>query len=377
MLQLIQTAAIFLNNRNKKRFLRKAFFFFGDFMSFSSFINLTFSDFSVFLTVAITLAVAFVNGWTDAPNAIASSVATRCLSLRKAVILAAACDFAGSLTMGVLSSKVTQTVVSLASFGSDSAYASAALCASMSAVVIWATAAWAFGIPTSESHALIAGLMGAGVAVNGGFSGVDSSEWIKVAYGLILSTLLGFVSGFVFSKATVKLFADFDKTKSNLFFKRSQIAASSLMAFMHGAQDSQKFTGILVLVISLADSQKDIDKVPAWMLLLCSFAIALGTATGGARIIKSVGMDMIRLRRDQGFAADMAGAFCLLLSTVFGLPVSTTHTKTSAVLGVGTARSARSVDWSVAGEMGAAWILTFPGCALLSCIITLIYMRVF
>lgn len=343
-------------------------------MYFTDLFKLIFSNLSVFLTVAITLAVAFVNGWTDAPNAIASSVATRCLSLRKAVVLAAICDFAGSSIMGILSSKVTQTVVNLADFGSNGM---PALCAAMSAVVIWATAAWAFGIPTSESHALMAGLMGAGVAVNGGFSGINGSEWAKIVYGLLLSTALGFVTGFVFSKITVCFFSDMDKTKSDLFFKRSQIAASSLMAFMHGAQDSQKFTGILMLVISLADNQKDTSETPVWMLFLCSAAIALGAGTGGARIIKSVGMDMIKLRRDQGFAADMAGAFCLLLSTAFGLPVSTTHTKTSAVLGVGTARSLRSVDWSVAGEMAAAWVLTFPCCAVLSYIITLIYIRVF
>lgn len=346
-------------------------------MSFLSFLNLTFSDFFVFLTVAITLAVAFVNGWTDAPNAIASCVVTRCMPLRKAVVLAALCDFAGSLTMGMLSSKVTQTVVNLTSFGADNRIASAALCASMSAVVIWATAAWAFGIPTSESHALLAGLMGAGIAVNAGFSGVDAGGWAKVVYGLVLSTVLGFLSGYVSSKITVKLFENTEKSKSDVFFKNSQIAASALMAFMHGAQDSQKFSGILFIVISLSDYENGIVEAPVWMLMLCALTIALGTATGGARIIKSVGMDMIKLRRDQGFAADMAGAFCLFVSTAFGMPVSTTHTKTSAVLGVGTARSPKSVNWSVAGEMAAAWILTFPCCAMLSYIITLIYIKVF
>lgn len=352
-------------------------FLFGDNMSVIEFIKLTFSGLPSFMIVAITLCVAFVNGWTDAPNAIASSVATRCIPLRKAVLLAALFDFAGSITVGLFSSKVSQTIIGIADFGTDGKTALVSLCAAMTAVVVWATAAWAFGIPTSESHALVAGLMGAGIAVNGGVSGVNGDEWLKVIYGLLLSTLLGFASGFIISKITVLCFKNTEKTRADKFFKRSQIAASCFMAFMHGAQDSQKFTGILSLAISLSADIQSGEKQPVWMILLCSAAIAFGTATGGARIIKSVGMDMVRLRRDQGFSADLAGAFCLLLSTVFGLPVSTTHTKTSAVLGAGASKSLRQVDWGVAGEMAVTWVLTFPGCALLSCVIAMIYIKVF
>ncbi len=371
----MQTAAIYSNKlRNYKTLSSEGVFLFGGFMLLTDFWRFSFSGFSEFLTVFFTLAVAFVNGWTDAPNAIASSVVTRCLSLRKAVILAALFDFAGSMVMCFFSSKVIQTVVGLADFGSCGM---PALSASMTSVVIWATAAWAFGIPTSESHALMAGLMGAAVAVNGGFNGVNLSEWSKVIYGLILSTLLGFFSGFLLSKITVLIFKGIDKDKSDVFFRYSQITVSALMAFMHGAQDSQKFSGILAVAVSAYGLKNPSGEIPAWMLVVCSAAIAIGTATGGARIIKSVGMDMIRLRIDQGFSADLAGALCLLISTVFGLPVSTTHTKTSAVLGVGASKSIKSVNWSVAAEMAAAWIMTFPGCALLSYIITNIYMIVF
>lgn len=330
------------------------------------FLKTVFSDFGVFLTVAVTLGVAFVSGWTDAPNAISSCVATRCLSLKKAVILAAFCDFSGSLVMGIFSGKVMETVVNLAGFSSDGI---SAVCIAMISVVIWAVTAWYFGIPTSESHALMAALLGSGVAVNGSFSSFDPGEWVKVMYGLLLSLFLGFASGFVSSWLTVTAFHGKDKSKSDLFFTRSQIFASALMAFMHGAQDSQKFTGIITLVVTLSGNVVS-DDVSPLILLLAPLAIALGTASGGARIIKSVGIDMIKMRKDMGFSADMAGAFCLFLSTVFGLPVSTTHTKTSAVLGVGAFKSIRSVNWSVAGEMISAWILTFPGCALMSYIIT-------
>lgn len=345
-------------------------------MSFWEFAKFTISDFSVFLTVVMTLSVAFVNGWTDAPNAIASCVVTGTVGIRQAVLLASVSDFCGSLVMGVFSSKVIKTVINIADFGSDGKLALVSLCAAMSAVVIWATAAWAFGIPTSESHALIAGLTGASVAVSGGFGGIDLSECAKVFYGLILSTAMGFIFGFLFSKLIIYIFKNIKKSKADRLFKHSQIASAVLMAFMHGAQDSQKFAAVLMLVLS-ASGKVSTEKSPLWALILCSLIIALGTATGGGRIIKSVGMDMIKLRKDQGFASDLSGAVCLFISTLFGLPVSTTHTKTSAVMGVGVARSPKSVDWSVAGEIISAWIFTFPGCCLLSWGIACIYLKVF
>lgn len=361
---------------NFKTLSSEGVLFFGDFMAIIDFLKLLFSNFQFCLTVLITLAVAFVNGWTDAPNAIASSVATRCIPMRKAVLFAAFFDLSGALVMGLISGKVSETVIGIADFGADNKAAAVALCAAMCAVVIWATAAWAFGIPTSESHALLAGIMGASVAINRSFAEIDFTQWLKVGFGLVISTFLGFSAGFAFSKITVVCFKNTEKSRADSVFKRSQIAASAFMAFMHGAQDSQKFAGILSLVVALSANGAGDVSSRVWPVVLCSLAIALGTATGGTRIIKSVGMDMIKLRRDQGFSADMAGAICLLVSTVFGLPVSTTHTKTCAVLGVGAAKSLKSVDWSVAGEMSAAWILTFPGCALLGGIITLIFEKV-
>lgn len=339
--------------------------FFGDYMSF------------VIFTVLITLSVAFVNGWTDAPNAIASCVSTRTLILRAAVILAAVADFAGAVIIGLSSGKVTETVMNIADFGSDSRKAVIALCGAMISVVVWAVSAWIFGIPTSESHALIAGLTGASVAVNNGFSGIGIDEWIKVISGLVFSTLLGFVAGFAASKLTVRIFSTSEKEKSDTVFRFSQIISGILMAFMHGAQDSQKFAGILALIFSMCGVNSTVADNRVFLILISSAAIAVGTATGGGRIIKKVGMDMVKLRRDQGFSADLSGSLCLFVSTVFGLPVSTTHTKNSAVIGVGIAKSVKSVDWSVAGEMMAAWLFTFPGCGLMGWAVTCIFLKLF
>lgn len=345
-------------------------------MSITDFFSFSVSEITVLYTVFITLAVAFVNGWTDAPNAIASSVSTRSISMKKAIIIAAVSDFSGAVIIGTLNGNVTETIVNISDFGTDSKTALLSVSAAMTSVVLWAVFAWYFGIPTSESHALIAGLTGASVAVNGGFEGVKHEEWNKVFYGLFLSVIVGFLLGFIVSKMTVMIFKNKDKNISDSFFSKMQIISSVFMSFMHGAQDAQKFVGVLLLVSKTSSFFKT-DKAPVWMLIMCSVIIAMGTATGGERIIKSVGMDMLNLRKDQGFSADISGAVCLLASTLLGFPVSTTHTKTSAVIGVGVAKSLKSVNWRVAGEMVAAWLLTFPGCGLLGCLICKVFLKLF
>ncbi len=327
----------------------------------------------IVFTVVITLSVAFVNGLTDAPNAIASSVSTGCMKLKNAVIVASAADFAGAMTIGLFSSKVSETVINIADFGDDKKYAVIGLCAAMCSVVIWAVTAWRFGIPTSESHALIAGLIGASVAVNGGFTGIDSGELSKVIKGLFVSVVIGFFAGFAVFKLTLFVFKSTDKNSINIFFRYSQIGSSVLMAFMHGAQDAQKFAGILSLVLSATGLKSGSAALP---LAVSSVAIAAGTAMSGERIIKTVGTEMVKLRIDQGFSSDLAGALCLFVSTLLGFPVSTTHTKTSAVIGVGVADDIKSVNLKIAGEMIAAWLFTFPGCGLLGWAITCLIIRI-
>lgn len=326
----------------------------------------------IYFTVFVTLAVSFVNGWTDAPNAIASCVSTGCMKLKTAVAVAAVADFSGAMIMGLFSGKVTETVINIADFGDNSVVSIAALCAAMCSVVIWAVSAWKFGIPTSESHALIAALTGAAVSVCGGFSGIDFSEWSKVLKGLFVSLFLGFFVGYIISKLTLFV-VEKTENKSDKIFRYSQIASCVLMAFMHGAQDSQKFAGILGLILSA--SNIGISENKAVMLAVASVAIAAGTATGGERIIKKVGNDMVKLRIDQGFSADLSGAICLFVSTIFGLPVSTTHTKTSAVIGVGFADSIKSVNLKIVREMISAWLFTFPGCGIMGWGLTCIFLK--
>lgn len=319
------------------------------------------------VSTLLTLGVILVNGWTDAPNAIATCVSTRAIPVRRAILMAAVFNFLGVLVMTSVNASVAFTIYHMVDFGGDSKLALIALCAAMAAIVIWATAAWYFGIPTSESHALIAGISGAAVAIQNSFSGINPREWIKVIYGILLSTLLGFVLGFILSRFTVALFRNQNRLKSERFFSGAQVAGGAAMAFMHGAQDGQKFMAIFLLGAAMAAGQAEAASfvVPIWLMVLCSAVMGFGTSIGGYRIIKSVGMDMVRLKPYQGFAADFAATLCLLLSSLTGIPVSTTHTKTTAIMGVGAARRMSNVNWSVVRELVLTWVCTFPGCGLL------------
>jgi PiT family inorganic phosphate transporter len=348
-------------------------------MSITEYISQMIGSPMLMISSLLTLGVILVNGWTDAPNAIATCVSTRAITVRKAIIMAAIFNFLGVLIMTSVNASVAFTIYKMVDFGGDSHLALIALCAAMAAIVIWATAAWYFGIPTSESHALIAGISGAAVAIQNSFSGINGAEWIKVIYGIFLSTFLGFGLGFATSKLTVLLFRNRNRLKSERFFSGAQVAGGAAMAFMHGAQDGQKFMAIFLLGAAMARGQANTSNfvVPIWLMVLCSIVMGLGTSIGGYRIIKSVGMDMVKLKPYQGFAADFSATFCLLLSSLTGIPVSTTHTKTTAIMGVGAARRMSNVNWSIVRELVLTWVFTFPGCGLLDFGMAKLFLMIF
>lgn len=315
----------------------------------------------------LNVGVIIVNGATDAPNAIATVVSTRALKPNVAIFMAAICNFLGLLLVSLITVAVAQTILNMVDFGGDSHQAFIALAAAMVAIIVWGVAAWYFGIPTSESHSLIAGLTGAAIALQGGLGAVNGGEWIKVVYGIVLSTLLGFFLGWLNAKIVVRVCRNMDRNRTAKTFRWAQILSGAGVAFMHGAQDGQKFMSIFVLAIALSNGSGQVDQtvLPVWLMIISALCMGLGTAIGGKRIIKNVGLNMVKLEPYQGFASSSAAFFCLMLATFTGLPVSTTHTNTTAIMGVGAAKRKSSVKWGVAGDMMKAWILTFPGCGLL------------
>lgn len=274
--------------------------------SFFTFFALMVENPALTVSVLLTLAVLVVNGWTDAPNAIAGAVVTGALSFRRAVALAAVCNFLGVLCVTAVYPSVVETIYSIAAFGGGPRAASLALCAAMGAVVLWA-AAWWWGIPTSESHALAAGLSGAALALEGSLGCIRWQRWGAVLLGLVLSVAAGLWAG----------------------------------------RQTERLTRRWPLSPKL--------------FRLCQIPGAAGTALGGRRIIDTVGREMVSLGPREGFSADLAGILCLLAATLLGLPVSTTHTRTAALLGVGAA-GPRGVDRRVVRSVLLAWLATFPGC---------------
>ena len=331
------------------------------------------------ITVLLTLGVIFVNGWTDAPNAIATAVTTRSINVRPAIIMSAVFNFLGVLLMTMVNSSVASTISNMVDFGTDTQMALIALCAALFSIVVYSVGASIFGIPTSESHSLIAGLTGAAIAIQGGLDGVNGEEWVKVLYGLVLSLILGFALGWGICKLVTIICAGMDRRHTNKAFKYAQIFGAAAMSFMHGAQDGQKFIGVLLLGVAFCNGQPDLTSavIPIWLMMLCSVTMGVGTSVGGEKIIKSVGMDMVKLETFQGFSADLAGAACILLSTLTGIPVSTTHTKTSAIMGVGAVKRLSAINFGVVRDMMLTWVFTFPGCGLISFVMAKLFMMVF
>lgn len=305
----------------------------------------------VWFVELLVLGVMAVNGFTDAPNAIASVVSTGTLPFRRAVALAAVCDFLGAVVLCALCPTVAQTVLDLADFGGDPAAALTALEAAFLAIILWAVLAWRFGLPTSESHALLAGLTGACAARFGDLSHVGAGAWAKVLLGLVLSTLCGALAGRLTARRLGKL------RLSPALVRRGQLFGAGMTAFFHGAQDGQKFIALFLLCRALGRGEEGgafVISLP--VCALCAGCMAAGTALGGRRIIDTVTRDLTGLTPKAALAADLGSGACLLAASLLGLPVSTTHTKLSALWGAGKGN----------GPAGAgvvlAWLATFPVC---------------
>ncbi|MBI1992758.1 MAG: inorganic phosphate transporter [Candidatus Omnitrophica bacterium] len=308
--------------------------------------------------LALVLAAEFVNGWTDAPNSIATVVSTRVLSPGQAIVMATFFNILGTMSGTAVAATIGKGIVSPEVINITT------VGAAMVGIVFWSTLAWYYGLPTSESHALIAGLTGAALATAGP-GALLSAGWKKVGTGLLFSTFLGFGGGLLIMTAIYWIFAKIRPATVRRVFGKAQILSATFMAFSHGSNDGQKFVGAFSLVLLLGGIHTTFH-VPLWVILLCAAMMGIGTSVGGWRIVKTMGLKLTKLEPVHGFAAETGAAATIQLASYFGIPLSTTHTINTAIMGVGATRRFSAVRWGVTRNIVTAWILTFPVCGVLS-----------
>jgi len=304
--------------------------------------------------VLVALVFDFVNGFHDAANSIATVVSTRVLSPRYAVLWAAFFNFvaflifethvANTIGKGVVDPKVIDTAV---------------VFAALTGAIAWDLITWWFGIPSSSSHALIGGLAGAAVAKAG--SGIlDGPGLAKIGTSIVLSPLIGLALGFWLMVAVFWIFRRFTPARVDAWFRRGQLMSAALYSLGHGGNDAQKTMGIITVLLYANGLLGETFHVPLWVVLACHAAMGLGTLSGGWRIVRTMGLRITKLKPVGGFCAETGGAITLFLATSLGIPVSTTHTITGAIVGVGSVVTASAVRWGVAGRIVWAWLLTIP-----------------
>jgi PiT family inorganic phosphate transporter len=315
----------------------------------------------------LILAAEFVNGWTDAPNAIATVVATRVLRPSHALVMAAVMNAAGAFAGTAVAATIGKGILRADAIDIET------LGAAMMGIIIWSSTAWYFGLPTSESHGLVAGLAGAGLAAAGP-SVLLWEGWRKVLIGLALSSFFGFVVAIFLMSTILWGFRKWHPGSVRGLFARLQVVSAALMAFSHGSNDGQKFIGVFTLALVLGGVLPEFNVLP-WVIVLCAVTMAAGTAIGGWRIIRTMGLRLTKLEPVQGFAAETAAGLTIQGAAIFGIPLSTTHTISTAIMGVGATRRLSAVRWGVAGQLVVAWVLTFPVCGLIAYVTTLLVRR--
>lgn len=323
--------------------------------------------FTLIAVVVLALCFDFINGFHDTANSIATSVSTRVLTPRQAIIMAAILNFSGAL----MSEKVAKTISKGLVHGSLEEYV---IIAALISAIIWDLLTWYIGIPSSSSHALIGGLIGASIAYASSFGKIMWDGVLnKVIIPLITSPVIGFIVGYLFMSLLFELLRPLTQKLVNRYFSKLQIVSAALMAFTHGNNDAQKSMGIITLALVSSGFLSNDAGIPIWVKIACALAMAFGTSIGGWKIIKTMGVNMIKLQPIGGFAAETASAAVIEAATQLGAPVSTTHVISSAIMGVGASKRFSAVKWALARNIVWAWIFTIPATALMGAILTFVF----
>jgi PiT family inorganic phosphate transporter len=322
-------------------------------------------SFEIWVIIVLALTFDFINGFHDAANSIATVVSTRVLSPKLAVLWAGFFNFAA---FAVLGTHVAKTIAK--GVVDPTAVTPAILIAGVSGAIVWNLITWWLGLPTSSSHALIGGFVGAAVALAGP-DAVIVKGLIKIAQFIVISPLVGMTLGFIFMVSVYWIFHRSTPAKVDRLFRRLQLISAAAFSLGHGGNDAQKTMGIITVALFSTGYLKGEIEVPMWVVLTSHAAIGLGTMAGGWRIVKTMGMKLTKLQPVGGFCAETAGAITLFGATLTGIPVSTTHTITGAIVGVGSTRRLSAVKWGIAGRILWAWVLTMPMAALVAAIVAL------
>ena len=314
---------------------------------------------SVVALIAVALTFDYINGFHDAANSIATVVSTRVLTPGQAVIWAALFNFLAAFTFGTaVASTIGKGMIDI------SIVTSTVIFGGLLGAILWDLITWYVGLPTSSSHALVGGYAGAAIA-KAGWSSLIASGWTKTLLFIVLSPLIGFALALIISVFTQWLFQGFRPARVDKLFRRLQLLSAAAYSLGHGTNDAQKTMGIIAGLLFTAGYLKEFT-IPIWVILAAHAAIALGTLTGGWRIVHTMGSKITKLQPFGGFAAESAGAITLFTASSFGIPVSTTHTITGAIIGVGAVRRLSAVRWGVARQIVWAWVLTIPAAALMA-----------
>jgi PiT family inorganic phosphate transporter len=313
------------------------------------------------IIVVVALVFDYTNGFHDTANAIATSVSTRALSPRVAVVMAAGLNLLGALLYTGVAKTVGEGLVN-----TDLVTLPLVLAALLGAVT-WNFTTWYFGIPSSSSHALFGGLIGAMIAAEGVSGVIWSGVWSKIIVPMVGSPVLGLIFAWFLMVGLTWLVHKWRPAPVNRWFRHLQPISAGFMAFSHGSNDAQKTMGIITLAL-FASGKISVFEIPLWVKIACALTMAAGTYSGGWRIIHTLGSKVIKLDPIHGFAAETSAATVIQLATHFGIPVSTTHTITAAIMGVGSTQRLSAVRWGVAGNIGIAWVLTLPAAGLIAAV---------
>ena len=306
------------------------------------------------LIIFFTLAFSFINGFHDTANAIATSVSTRALKPRQAILLASVMNFIGAMTFTGVAETITEGIVDPFTLPNGSLVILAALIAA----ITWNLITWYFGIPSSSSHAIIGAIAGAAIAATG-FSILNYKGLIKILEALLLSPVIAFLLGYIVYSIFKLLFNNNNLTKMNKGFRFTQIITAALQAFTHGTNDAQKAMGIITMAL-IANGYLSSNTIPFWVQLACAIAMSLGTSFGGWKIIKTISGNIMKIRPANGVAADLSSVIIIFGATFIGLPVSTTHVISSSIMGVGTSHRSKGVKWKTSQRMIITWSVTLP-----------------